>query len=396
MIKLNFTFNIPSQIIFRNGASNSIVEILKEYHAQSILCVYDKGIKDAGIAEKIITPIKKSGINVSTYSEVTPDPEIKNVLEGYEIASEHNIDLIVAIGGGSSMDCAKAINILLTNGGTIRDYEGRNKVNKPTKPLIAIPTTAGTGSEVTSFTIISDTENQKKMVIGGKNCGCDIALVDPELTLSLPASVTAATGMDALTHAIEAYVSKNANIPSQVNALKAIELITQNLKKAVNDGSDIEARSNMMLGSLLAGIAFNSSGLGMVHAIAHALGAKFKVAHGIANAIGLPYVVDYNSNLEGVRIKCVEIAKAMNILVEEKSVVQVSQELIQKIMDLSSKINIPTLKEVGITEDDLVNIAESALKEASMNFTPRPATKDEMVTVLKNIYFETITTVQHS
>ena len=394
MIKLNFTFNVPSQIIFQNGSSNSIVEILKEYHAQSILCVYDKGIKDAGIAEKVITPLEKSGINVSTYSDVTPDPKIENVLEGYEIATENNIDLIVAIGGGSSMDCAKAINILLTNGGSIRDYEGRNKVNNPTKPLIAVPTTAGTGSEVTSFTIISDTEKQKKMVIGGKNCGCDIALVDPELTLSLPASVTAATGTDALTHAIEAYVSKNANIPSQINAIKAIELITQNLEKAVNNGSDIEARSNMMLGSLLAGIAFNSAGLGMVHAIAHALGAKFKIAHGIANAIALPYVVEYNSGLEEVRVKCVEIAKAMNIHVEGKSSEQVSQELVQKIMDISSEIRIPTLKEVGIGEDDLVDIAESALKENSMKFTPRSATKDEMLTVLNSIYFGAIKAVK--
>lgn len=391
---MDFLFSVPSRIIFKSGAAKELKDIIADFNVQKVLCVYDKGIKDSGIAERITTPLIDGGINVITYSEVKADPSIQNVMDGYKLAAKEQIELIIAIGGGSSMDCAKAINILLTNGGSIEDYEGRNMVKKPTKPLIAIPTTAGTGSEVTSFTVISNVESQKKMVIGGKNCGCDIALVDPELTLSLPPTITAATGMDALTHAIEAYVSKNTNIPSQINALKAIELIIQNLEKAVNDSTNIEARSNMMLGSLLAGVAFNSAGLGMVHAIAHPLGAMFKIAHGVANAMALPYVVAFNSNLEDIRKKHVEIAKSMNIVVEDKTPEEVSKELVQKIHDLSREINIPTLKELGIKEEELMSIAESVLKENSMKFTPRSATKNEILEVLYAMYAVENKTVQ--
>ena len=383
-----FNYSIPSKVIFERGCSISVAELVKGMNVNNVLFVYDQGIKDAGIADKVIEPVEKTGINVSHFSGVYPNPTIENVEEGLKVAIEANVEAIVTIGGGSSMDCAKAINILLTNPGSIKDYEGRGNVKLETKPLIAIPTTAGTGSEVTAFTIITDTEKQRKMIIAGDNCGADVALVDSELTLGLPPHITAATGMDALTHAIEAFISKNASIPSNIHALKAMELIVENLEEAVKNGSNIEARENMMLGSLLAGIAFNQAGLGLIHAIAHPLGSHFGVAHGVANAIGLPYVVKYNSGLESVKKKHVEIASAMNIDTENKSLDTISEELVSSIVKLSNAVNIPSLKEIGITKENLDEIAVDVTKENSMKFTPRSASLDEIKEILNDIYNE--------
>lgn len=385
---VNFNFNVPSKVIFENGCSIAVAEVIHEIQAKRVCIVYDKGIKSAGIADKIIAPVEKAGIKVTHFTGVHPNPSIENVEEGYKVAAVADADAIIAIGGGSSMDCAKAINILLTNPGSIKDYEGRGKVKNKTKPLIAIPTTAGTGSEVTAFTIITDTERQRKMIIAGENCGADIALVDPALTIGLPPAITAATGMDALTHAIEAFVSKNASIPSNIHALKAMELIVGNLEEAVKNGTNLKARGNMMLGSLLAGIAFNQAGLGLAHAIAHPLGSHFGVAHGVANAIGLPYVVNYNSGLESVKEKHMEIASAMNIDTEKKSVDVISEELVSTIVKLSSAIDIPALRGLGITKEDLENIAVEALKENSMKFTPRNASLEELKELLLSIYNE--------
>ncbi|AXF57044.1 iron-containing alcohol dehydrogenase [Salicibibacter kimchii] len=386
---MNFNFSVPSKVIFEKGSSATVPEVINDLQLNNVLFVYDKGIIDAGIADKVIEPVEKAGINVTHFTGVYPNPTIENVEEGYEIAASSDVDAIITIGGGSSMDCAKAINILLTNPGSIKDYEGRGIVKEKTKPLIAIPTTAGTGSEGTAFTIITDTERQRKMIIAGDNVAADIALVDPELTVGLPPAITAATGMDALTHAIEAFVSKNASIPSNIHALKAIELIVENLEEAVKNGSNIEARENMMLGSLLAGIAFNQAGLGLVHAIAHPLGSHFGVAHGVANAIGLPYVVKYNSDLQSVKEKHVEMASAMGFETEYKSLEIISEEIVSTIVKLSNAVDIPSLKEIGINKENLDEMAVDVTKENSMKFTPRDASLEEVKELLNDIYYET-------
>lgn len=389
---MNFNFRIPSKVTFERGCSASVAELVKGMNVNNVLFVYDQGIKDAGIVDKIIEPAKEAGINISHFTGVYPNPSIDNVEEGLKAATEANAEMIVAIGGGSSMDCAKAINILLTNPGIIQDYEGVGNVKQETKPLITIPTTAGTGSEATAFTIITDTKKQRKMIIAGDNIGADIALVDSELTVGLPPSITAATGMDALTHAIESFLSKKSSIPSNIHALKAMELIVANLEEAVKNGSNIEARENMMLGSLLAGIAFNQAGLGLVHAIAHPLGSHFGVAHGVANAIGLPYVVKYNCSLESVKEKHVKVATAMNIDTENKSLDTISEELVSTIVKLSNAVNIPSLKDIGITKKNLDEIAVDVTKENSMKFTPRSASLEEIKYLLKDIYNETLLT----
>ncbi|MFP3886104.1 iron-containing alcohol dehydrogenase [Priestia filamentosa] len=383
---MDFQFGIPSEAIFGSGSSKKIGGILEGLNAKKVLCVYDQGVKVAGIVDKVLTYLKVGSIDVIEFDHVLPNPPDTIVDEGAQLAKEENVDAIVAIGGGSAIDAAKAINILLTNPGPIHQYDGLNLVTNPTKPLVAVPTTSGTGSEVTSFTVITDTTELKKMVIGGQHCGANIALLDPDLTIGLPPSVTAATGMDALTHAIEAYVSKAASVPSDVNALKAIELIYNNLEKAYKSGSNIEARTNMLLGSMLAAYAFNSAVLGLVHAIAHPLSVHCGLAHGVANACGLPYVMKYNAEDEKVQKRNKDIAKAMGLNVENLSNAEASEKAIEAVKKLSNALDIPTLEQVGVKREQFNQIAEDALKEIGMLFNPREATKEDVIRLLESAY----------
>jgi alcohol dehydrogenase len=285
---------------------------------------------------------------------------------------------------GSSIDCAKAINILLTNPSPINQYDGLNMVKNPTKPLIAIPTTSGTASEVTAFSIITDTKRLKKMVIGGQFVGATMAFADPLLTIGMPPGITASTGMDALTHAVEAYLSKGASIPTDVNALKAISLIYNNILAATNNGNNIEARANMLLGSMLAGFAFNSAVLGLVHSIAHPLSVHCNLPHGVANACVLPYVVEFNAEEFPERTK--DITAAMGLKIEGLSIQEAAKLGVEAIKKLSQDLKIPTLKEAGVKKEEFDRIAEDALKEISTIFNPREATKEDILNILEKAY----------
>lgn len=383
---MNFIFHIPSLVEFGPGKSETVGKIAKGLNIQKVLCVYDQGIKKTGIAGDIIKNLELEGIQISVFEKVSPNPPDTEIEEAVEFVKNENIDALVAIGGGSSIDSAKAINILLTNPSPIHQYAGRDLVKNPTKPLIAIPTTAGTGSEATEVTVITDTTNHRKMVIGGRYCGPTIALVDPNLTLGLPPAITAATGMDALTHAIEAYVSSDASIASDLNALKAIELIYHNLPKAVNNGNDLDARSNMLLGSLLAAYAFNSAGLGMVHSIAHPLSVYAGLSHGNANASVLPYVIEYNAKSDRSKPRYKEIAKIIGIPTENSTQDEVSQRLVDAIKTLCKEVKIPTLKEAGVRKDQFHIIAKGAAEERSMKFNPRLASVDDILVILEQAY----------
>ena len=271
-------FGIPSFVQFGPGVGKKVGEVAKSLGAQKVFFVYDQGVKVAGLSACVLDSLQTAGLEVLEYGEVLANPTDTQVEQAAALARKFKAEVTVALGGGSSIDCAKAINILQTNPSPINQYDGLNMVGLPTKPLIAIPTTAGTASEVTAFSIITDTARQKKMVIGGQFVGATMALVDPDMTVGMPAALTAATGMDALTHAIEAYVSKNAMVPTDLFALKAIELIYGNLLRVTQNGNDMEARSNMLLGSMLAGYAFNCAVLGLVHSIAHPLSVHCGVA----------------------------------------------------------------------------------------------------------------------
>lgn len=381
---MEFQFGIPSFVTFGEGCASKIGEMVSALGGKKVFCVYDKGVKNAGIVDDIVRVMKECDIVVIEYDGVLPNPPDTIVEEAAQRAKKEDVDVLVAIGGGSSMDCAKAINILLTNPSPINQYDGINLVKNPTKPLIAIPTTAGTGSEVTAFSIVTDTEKIKKMVIGGQFVGATFALADPLLTVGMPPAITAATGMDALTHAIEAYVSKGAMIPTDINALKAIELIYNNLAEATKNGKNIEARTNMLLGSMLAGFAFNSAVLGLVHSIAHPLSAHCGLPHGVANACGLPYVMEFNA--EVVPKKTKDIAVAMGLDVEGLSTVEAAQSAVDAVKALSKEIGIPTLKETGVDREKFDRIAEDALKEISTIFNPREVTKEDILKILELAY----------
>jgi len=381
---MEFMFGVPSYVHFGEGVSKKLGEMAAGMGAKKAFVVYDKGVKAAGIVDALIASLKASGVESIEYDGVLPNPPDTQVAEAAALARSANVDIIVAIGGGSSIDSAKAINILLTNPSPINQYDGINLVKVPCKPLIAIPTTAGTASEVTAFSIVTDTVRMKKMVIGGQFVGATIALADPLLTVGMPPKITSSTGLDALTHAIEAYVSKAHMPPTDVMALKAIELIAKNLATATKTGSDIEARSGMLLGSLMAGIAFNSAVLGLVHSIAHPLSVHFKLPHGVANAIGLPFVMEYNAQTCPDRFK--DIAVAMGIDVTGMSDAAAAQAAVELVQNLNKDLEVPTLKDCGVTKDMFDRLAEDALKEISTLFNPRDPSKQDILTILEKAY----------
>jgi len=381
---MEFMFGIPSFVHFGEGASKKLGEMALGMGAKKAFVVYDKGVKAAGIVDGLLASLQAAGIESIEYDGVLPNPPDTQVEEAAAIARAANIDIIVAVGGGSSIDSAKAINILLTNPSPINQYAGLNMVKVPGKPLIAIPTTAGTASEVTAFSIVTDTAQTKKMVIGGQFVGATIALADPLLTVGMPPKITASTGLDALTHAIEAYVSKAAMIPTDVMALRAVSLICNNIVTATKDGSNVEARSAMLLGSMMAGFAFNSAVLGLVHSIAHPLSAHFHLPHGVANAIGLPYVMEYNAQTAPARFK--EIAAAMGIDVTGMSDAAAAQAAVELVKNFNKELEIPTLKDCGVTKDMFDRLAEDALQEISTLFNPRDPSKEDVLAILEKAY----------
>ncbi len=381
---MEFMFGIPSFVHFGEGASKKLGEMAAGMGAKKAFVMYDKGVKAAGIVDGLIATLKAAGVEAVEFDGVLPNPPDTMVEEAAALARAANVDIVVAVGGGSSIDSAKAINILLTNPSPINQYDGINTVKVPGKPLIAIPTTSGTGSEVTAFSIVTDTVRKKKMVIGGQFVGATIALADPLLTVGMPPKITASTGMDALTHAIEAYVSKGAMIPTDVLALKAIDLICNNIVKATKSGSDIEARSNMLLGSMMAGFAFTNAVLGLVHSIAHPLSAHFNLPHGVANAIGLPYVMEFNVPAATAKFK--DIAVAMAIDVTGMTDTDAAQAAVALVRNLNRELEIPTLKECGISREMFDRLAEDALKEVSTFFNPRDPSKEDVLAILEKAY----------
>ncbi|AXF57023.1 iron-containing alcohol dehydrogenase [Salicibibacter kimchii] len=384
---MEFQYGIPSQATFGHGVVKKVGEVLSELEATKVLFVCDEGVKKAGIVDKVQTYMEEKNVAIVPYSNVVPNPPETVLDEGADLAKKEQVEAVVAVGGGSSIDTAKALNILITNPTPINQYDGINNIKNPTKPLIAIPTTSGTGSEVTSITVITDTKQKKKMVIGGRHCGADIALVDPELTMGLPPTITAATGMDALTHGIESYVSNFASVPSDVNGLKAIELISNNIVEAYQNGNNVEARTNMLLGSMLAGYAFNSALLGLVHAIAHPLSVYCGLPHGVANASTLSYAMAFNARDENVQKLYRDIGRSMGVQVDGLSDVDAAYKTLEAIKSLSDQVQIPTLSEAGVKREQFDVLAEATLnEEISIMANPTKVTKEDVLEILDLAY----------
>lgn len=381
---MNFRFGVPAFTQFGENISKQVGGLVASLNAKKVFCIYDKGVKAAGLVDGLVDLIKEAGVEVIEYDGVVADPPGEVVEEAAEIGRKEQVDVLVAIGGGSAIDCAKAINILLTNPSPIFQYAGPNQVKNSVKPLIAIPTTAGTSSEVTAATVISDKKEKKKVVILGQHVGATHALIDPLLTIGLPPSITAATGMDALTHAIESYTSINASVATEMNSLKAIEIIVENLPKAYRNGSDKGARTNMMIGCLHAGIAFGNADLGLVHTIAHPLSALCGLSHGDANAAMLPYVVDFNADVVPEKTK--DIARAMGLDVTDQSCEEATAMVVSKLKELSAEIGIKPLREFNVSKSVFNLLSDDAMQEGTLQFNPKQPTKEDITELLEQAY----------
>lgn len=382
------TFLIPPVLVTGSGSSEKVGEESRKLGVKKALIVTDQVMVKLGVLEGTKKALEQSQALFVIYDAVATEPTVDYVKEGLKMFKDSGCDFLVAVGGGSPIDTAKAIAIMATNPGSIEEYKGLGKVPKQGAPLIAIPTTAGTGSEVTQFTIITDTQASVKMLIGSPFIMPRVALVDPLLTLSCPRGLTAAVGIDSLTHAIEAYVSIKAQPMSDIFCLSAIELISGNLRQAWANGNNIEAREKTMLGALQAGIAFSNASVALVHGMSRPIGAYFHVAHGASNAALLGAVTEFS--LIGNPARYSQIAKAMGENVGGLTDLEGAQSAAKAIKRLIKDIQIPSLKDLGVDRTKLEQLApkmaEDAIASGSPGNNPRQATKDEIIELYQEAF----------
>lgn len=370
------SFFIPTVTLVGENSSQQIPERLRIIGGKKPLLVTDKGIVAVGILKQVLDILDAAGMKCAVYDKTVPNPTDKNVSEAYEVYKKENCDSLITLGGGSSHDCGKGVGFLASNGGKIQDYEGVDKSSKPFPPYVAVNTTAGTASEMTRFCIITDTARKVKMAIVDWRCTPSVAINDPLLMVGMPPALTAATGMDALTHAVEAYVSTAATPMTDACAEKAMEYINRYLRRAVANGRDMEAREGMCYAQYLAGMAFNNASLGHVHAMAHQLGGFYDLPHGECNAVLLPHVSQYN--LIAARRRFGKVAKLLGERVDGLSATDASQRAIEAIKILSKDVGIPSgLKELGkkygkeVREEDIPIMTANAQKDACGLTNPR-------------------------
>ncbi len=380
-------YYLPTRNVFGAGSVSEAGQLMESLGGTNAMIVTDSSIATSPITAKIQTFLDASGICSCVFGGAEPNPKDINVAEGLKFYRANHCDCIISLGGGSSHDCAKAIALVSTNGGTIRDYEGVNRLHTTTPPMLAINTTAGTASEITRFCIITDTSRKAKMCIVDWRLTPDVAINDPELHRGMPAHLTAATGMDALTNAIEAYVSTDANPLTDAAALKAIQMIGHYLPKAVANGDYMNARENMAYAQYLAGIAFNNASLGYVHAMAHQLGGFYDLSHGVCNALLLPYVMRFN--IIGNYDRILTIGKAMEIGEHSSFATFEDQAMnvIAGVKRFAEFVGIPSsLRELGVNPDDFEAMAVNAMKDACALTNPRKATLSDIITIYQQAY----------
>ncbi|WP_462409960.1 iron-containing alcohol dehydrogenase [Neobacillus sp. Marseille-QA0830] len=377
-------YYVPSTNLFGRGCLDELAPLVKDLGFKKAMVVTDKFLSKSGVAGKVLAQLDSINLEYIVYDEVKPNPTIENVYAGVDVFKSNGCDFLVSVGGGSPQDTAKAVGLYVTNGGDIRDYEGVNKTKNKSIPIVAVNTTAGTSSEFTINYVITDTEREIKMVMVDKNSLTTISVNDPELMVDKPAALTAATGMDALTHAIEAIVTPGAYGVTDATALAAVEIIFNYLPRAVENGHDIEAREQMSYVMFLGGIAFNNAGLGFVHAMAHQLGGVYDLPHGVCNAMLLPIVERENAKRDPRKFRV--IAKAAGLDVSGKTDEQCAEEAIEAIKSLSKQVGIPTkLAELGVENVDLEKLAVNALNDACAPGNPFQPTKEEVIEMFKEL-----------
>ncbi len=371
---------------FGPGARQVLPQEVKRLGLHKAFVATDKDLVKFGVAEKVLDVLRQAGIPYELFTEIKPNPTVSNVKAGVEAYAKSGADFILAIGGGSSMDTAKAIGIITNNPefADVVSLEGTADTKHKSVPVIALPTTAGTAAEVTINYVITDEENQKKMVCVDPNDIPAIAIVDAELMYSLPKGLTAATGMDALTHAIEGLITKGAWEMSDMFEIKAIEMIARYLETAVNEPTNPEARNGMAVAQYIAGMAFSNVGLGVVHGMAHPLGAIFDIPHGVANALLLPTIMEFNA--PAALDKYVEIAKAMKVYTDGMTREQAADAAVKAVKDLSLRVGIPQhLSELGIKAEDLDRLADAAMADVCTPGNPREVNKDIILELYKKV-----------
>jgi alcohol dehydrogenase class IV len=380
-----YTYFMPTRVECGNGIAEKTGELIKELGITRILLVTDKGVRAANLLEGIEKSLLSAGLNYEIYDEVEPNPSAQTIYKGTQCLKEHNSEAVLAVGGGSSIDTAKAIAVMANNTGGILDYEGVEKIPVPPLPIVAIPTTAGTGSETTNSTVITNKETSFKLGVLSSHLFSKLAILDPALTLQLPQEITAATGMDALTHAIESYTSKAANPVSQAFAMQAIKMIGENLTKAYFVGTDIESRENMLVASMMAGVAFSQSRLGNVHAISHTFGGVFNIPHGIANAALLPFVMKFNLRACANQYK--DIAVALGRDVTGLSTIQAAEKAIDAVTEMNKTMKIPlNIKELGVSLEFLPKLVEDSMRSGNVFINPRLTKAADIQLIIEKAY----------
>jgi alcohol dehydrogenase class IV len=377
-----FRYELPTEIAFGVHAVNELPQWVSKLKGSRVFIVSDPGVAQVGILDQVTAPLAQANITFETFTEVDREPDVKTIGIATMAAKAFAADLVIGVGGGSAQDAAKAVAVMVNNDGKITDYAGLDKIPNPGVPIICVPTTSGTGSEVTIWTVISDKANNRKFGIGGKFLAPTLALCDPSLTLSLPGPMTAATGIDALTHALESFVNKATQPISEALSRESMRLIAKSLRKAVAQGDNLEARYDMLLASTIAAMAFNPTRLGLAHALCMPLGGKFKVPHGVANAILLPQVMEFNvtGNLE----KFKEIAEIFGENTTGLSLREAADLSVKAIKQLNKDIGIPNgFREYGVTEEDLDYIAQEGMESGNVLVNPRKPTLEDLKDIVR-------------
>ncbi|WP_159991249.1 iron-containing alcohol dehydrogenase [Pelistega ratti] len=379
---------LPRIIEIGKNACQKLPSILSTFNIKKVLIVTDDTMVKLGYVQLIQDILNLNKIESTVYADTIPEPTDGSITAGINLVHQRHFDGMIALGGGSVIDSAKAISILGKLGGSIRDYKFPRQVDEQGLPLIAIPTTAGTGSEVTKFTIITDEEKNEKLLCVGAGFMPIATIVDYSLSLSVPPRTTADTGIDAMTHAIEAYVSQKHNIYSDQQALAAMRLIGPNLKRAFHNGQDQEAREKMMLGATLAGIAFSNASVALVHGMSRPIGAFFHAPHGLSNAMLLPNVTAFSIPASPSRYA--DCAIALGVASHTDTIALANQKLIQFLKDLNQELNVPTLAEFGVQQEKFNNLldtlCEQAFASGSPNNNPRIPTVDEMRSIYRSLW----------
>jgi len=383
----DFQFRMPAKIKFGVGISKTTAELCMELGAKKVFVLTDPNILKTNILDPVKESFENAKLPYEIYSDIIPDPDIETVDKTAEVLRSSGADLVVAVGGGSPIDTAKSICMLQTNEGTVRDYlfGGTKTVTNPCMPLICIPTTAGSGSEMTAAAVITDNQNKIKLSVTHDYLVPKVALVDPAIQLGMPGFITATTGLDALTHAIEAFVSLNASPVSDAMALQAMRLIGKYLRTAVANGNDMEARSNMAIASSIASVAFMNGGLGVVHGIAQSMGGVAHVAHGVANALILPYAMERNvvGNLE----KFKEIAMALGENVEGLTLRDAADKAPEAVFKLAKDVRVPMkLTEVGVKKEHFPDIIKGTMAYRLLAINPCKLQEKDIVEILEKAY----------